>query len=162
MKLAGRRWIQVLSLWLLAACANTYDFDRARLPDGSWDFAKLLADYKAGGEQKLFSLSWTPLLHLNSIGFERAEENFGALYMLNDIDSEGPLLCMGNVHRFVVDDRGNLIERRRIYWEFWAIPTYKRHVRIETAIGLRRETFDRVWFTGVRRLIWYPEAAKSR
>jgi hypothetical protein len=121
---------------VLCSCAN-YDFAKARLPNGEPDMPKLLADLKASGEDSLSSMTWIPLVYLNLQTFEPSKsENFGG-YTLLDSHVYGPLFCVGDVDRVLVDAQGGPVESNDYFWLGWGIPYHGHHERIETKAGHR-------------------------
>jgi hypothetical protein len=132
--------LATLALVLLTACAN-YDFAKARRPDGSMDFAKLIHDLDASGEKSLYDVTWIPLLWLDFNTFERSKYNYPDGYTLLRADAYGPAFCAGSATFEIVDLQGTAIESETWDWLGWGLLYYDLDQRIETMSGPR--LFDR-------------------
>jgi len=121
---------------LLAGCAN-YDFSRARLPSGEWDFGKLAADLKASGEDRLHDTIWIPLIWLNATTFRASPSTMPDGFTLQHVKSGGPIFCVGSAGEQVVDPAGASIERRDGEWYVWGLPFFRATEVVQTPHGER-------------------------
>lgn len=127
----------------LTSCAN-YDFSKARLPNGEPDMPKLLADLKAAGDKPLSSMTWIPLIYMDLQTFGPSKsDNFGG-YTFMDSQCYGPLFCVGDADRVLVDAQGGPVESHDHFWLGWGIPYHGHEERIETKAGHRERDDWRV------------------
>jgi hypothetical protein len=127
----------------LCACSN-YDFARAKLPSGEWDYGKLAADLKASGEPALHEGIWIPLIWLDLTTFRVSEPSLPAGHTLETWQGAGPLFCVGNGHERLVDDAGVEFERRDAEWYVWGVPYWSRTQRVQTQRGERLQRDSRI------------------
>lgn len=134
------RALRLLCLPLLCAgCAN-YDFAAARLPDGSFDRQKLIADLQASGEQSLSDGIWIPLIWLDITTFAPARWDEPDGYVLSQISGVGPLFLAGRHDKTLCDPNGASIEQRDMDWFGWGLLWLDRQSRVETVAGTRFES----------------------
>ncbi|MFM1873372.1 MAG: hypothetical protein RL398_2794 [Planctomycetota bacterium] len=161
--LPALRRLTLLALTLLpVACRGGYDFDKARLPNGGWDFPKLIADYEAGGQQKLSQGSWVPLLHLHTTSFERLANEFPQGFALEEADFTGPLFCIGDTEKRLVTATGEVVEFVETDWWGWSLLYYGRDQRIATTQGQRRMQLARLLLIFGGPKVHYEAVAESK
>lgn len=119
-----------------SGCAN-YDFTKARLPNGELDIPKLMADLKASGKQELTSMVWIPLVYLDLQTFKGPDSGYLGGYVFRDAQAYGPIFCVGDIDRVMVDDQGALLEKHDHFWFGWGIPYHGHGERVETKAGQR-------------------------
>jgi hypothetical protein len=129
----------------LAAC-STYRFADAKLPDGSWNVPKLIADLDAAGGESLREGIWIPLLWLDATVFERSEEPLPAGYTLTEWTSSGPVFAVGGRTTTIVDPAGAPIEDEDLDWLLWGVLYHAVAEDVATVCGQRRH--DR-WRAGL-------------
>ena len=128
----------------LTACSSSYDFTKARLPSGAWDFPKLIADLKASGKQQLSAGLWLPLIHLEWTTFRASDPTLPAGYTLQAANCNGPIFCVGDTGEWLVDENGATYERRERDWVLWGLPWFRDTESVETQRGTRVETDSRI------------------
>jgi hypothetical protein len=127
-------------LLLAAATAcSSYDFARARLPDGSYDTARLIADLEASGQDGLSQGLWIPLLWFDLTTFDRNDPLLPAGYTLSTINAFGPVFCGGSHDTKVLDVHGAEVERQRREWFGWGGLYFDDDEAIATTHGMRHE-----------------------
>lgn len=147
---------------LPVACRGGYDFDKARLPNGGWDFSKLIADYEAGGQKRLSAGSWVPLLHMHTTSFERLEDEFPQGFALEEADFTGPLFLIGDTEKRLVTSGGEVVEFVETDWWAWSLLYYGRDQRIATTQGQRRMKIARLLLILGGPRVHYEAAAESK
>lgn len=126
----------LLALVAASACSS-YDFAAARLPDGSYDMAKLIADLDASGKDQLSSGLWIPLVWLDLETFGRSDPLLPDGYTLSRMASIGPLFLGGHRETHVVDVHGLDVERHWTTWAAWGMAYFDDSEAVSTTYGKR-------------------------
>lgn len=134
----NHRPFAVLTFAALTAC-STYDFAAARLPDGSYDTKKLIADLDASGERRLSSGIWIPLIWLDLETFERNDPTLPEGYTHERLTSFGPVFFGGSLSRNVVDTDCADVESRERDWFGWGGLFFDEEEDVATTHGNRHE-----------------------
>ncbi len=137
------RAFALLSLLPLTACAN-YDFARARLPNGGYDHAKLIADLKESGEDTLIDVTWIPLIYLRATTFKASEPAYPEGYTLSSLGGVGPLFCIAWSKEHVLTEDGGFVESADELWAGWTLLYRGKESRIATTYGDRLSEKHRV------------------
>lgn len=132
----------LLALLALTAC-TTYDFSQARLPDGSLDTKKLIADLNASGKDSLTEGFWIPLIHLDLQTFEKNGRELPAGYTLTMVKSYGPLFFGGSTDEKIFDQDGGSIEASDHEWIGWGLLYHDRDSYVGTKHGTRHGKRER-------------------
>ena len=131
------------ALFAFAAC-STYDFSKARLPDGSLDVPRLIQDIEASGRNSLDEGIWIPLIHTRVLCFEKNGPDLPKGYTLRDVKAWGPLFFAGGADAKVVDEHGKAIESGDREWAGWGVIYRDRDQYVETPHGTRHEKHERI------------------
>jgi hypothetical protein len=134
--------LTALSLCALTAC-STYDFARARLPDGSLDTKKLIADLEASGKHSLDQGTWIPLIYLELTTFEKSDDQLPEGYTLTHLKSFGPLFFAGGNDMKILAKDGASVEARDREWAGWGVLYHDHDSYVGTPYGTRREKHER-------------------
>lgn len=133
----------LLPLAAAAACSS-YDFAAARLPDGSYDMPKLIADLDASGKDQLSSGLWIPLVWLDLETFGRSDPLLPDGYTLSRLSSFGPVFLGGHRETHVVDVHGADVERHWNTWVGWGTLYYDDREAVGTLHGVRHSGLTRL------------------
>ena len=125
----------LLTFALLPACAN-YDFAAARLPNGTYDFAQLIADLKASGEEQLFDWFDIPLLYARRTFFAASTPPYPDGYILYSFGDVGPAIVHWSQHVVVTGD-AVFVEAHDSRWVGWTLLYQGKESRIATPFGER-------------------------
>lgn len=131
-----------MALLTLTAC-TTYDFSQARLPDGSLDQQKLIAELEASGKRALDEGTWFPLLYLDLQTFEKSDPDLPDGYTLTHVKSFGPLFFGGSTDQKILAKDGSSIESRDREWAGWGVLYHDRDSYVGTGHGTRHEQRER-------------------
>lgn len=126
----------LLSLALLPACAN-YDFASARLPNGGYDYVRLIADLKASGEDQLFECFDIPLLYAQRTFFYASTPPYPDGYILYSFGDVGPAFLHWSQQGVVTED-AVFVEAHDSWWLGWTLLYRGKESRIATPFGERR------------------------
>lgn len=137
------RTLALVTLLPLTACAN-YDFARARLPNGGYDHAKLIADLKESGEDSLVDITWVPLIYTKITSFRASEPAYPEGYTLSSFGGVGPLFCIGWEKEHVVTGNAGFVESQDDLWVGWTLLYRGHESRIATPYGDRLSERHRV------------------
>lgn len=132
----SRSVVAALGAVFATACAN-YDFAKARLPNGEYDHAKLIADLKASGETSLMQGLWIPLIYMDLTSFGPSEPALPTGYTLKTITSCGPIFTFGSMDRIAVDPEGKWIDTQATDWVVWGLAYYDHEDWSRTPDGRR-------------------------
>ena len=110
----------MLGAALLTSCAN-YDFSQARTPTGDWDFAKLIHDLDESGRSQFAAWTWIPPFYFGLVTFARSDANMPTGYTLQQLNGFGPLWCVGNAGKRILDEHGERIESWDRNWFGWRL-----------------------------------------
>ena len=148
------RCLVPLVLPLVAGC-HSYDFAKARLPDGTYDGKKLMADLKASGEETLSDGYWIPLLHCDITSFGPTRSGIPFTYNVSHWSAYGPLFCLGKAEQQTFAGDGSKLEDNERHWGLWGIAYHDLEERIETKHGQRTHGDWRVALLFGQESIYY-------
>ena len=123
----------------LASCAN-YQFDQARLADGSWDVPKLVQDLEASEEDSLYDGIWIPLIYTDFTVFTAEDAEIPGGYTLGELSSYGPLFLGGSASLHIYNPEQTAVERQAAWWALWGVGAVASEERIQTVSGERIES----------------------
>lgn len=130
------------TLFALSAC-STYDFGKARKPDGTYDIPKLIAELESSNRKCIDDGLWIPLVHTNFLTFEKNGPGLPPGYTFAHIKGYGPLFLAGATDRQVVTPKGDPIESGDREWFGWGVLWRDRDDYVTTSFGQRHEKRER-------------------
>ncbi len=149
------------ALLLSTAACSSYDFAKARRPDGSYDMPKLVADLAASGGKDLTEMTWIPLVYLDIRKFEASEANLPTGFTLTEATAFGPLFTGGSMTQQAVDPVGAPIETESIDWLGWGLLWFDIDQTVSTPFGTRLQDRGRFLLWGWDRP-YYQRAPRSQ